>query len=463
MGRIWLDSDLGEGSTFHFVIPFEYGKDQKVSLEQLPDLAGLRALLVDDNETNLHILQETLEGWGMTVNTATSAASAIRQLTEISAQSVPLPLLISDVHMPEMDGFQLVELLRDHESFSDIAIILLTSGGRVGDVARSKKLGVSSYLIKPAKQSELLSAILMSGRDLETIQKEPDPASANGELSLPRMKILLAEDGIANQKVAVGLLATWDHDVTVAVNGIEAVRLWQSGEFDLILMDIQMPLMNGIEATRQIRELEVGTGRHTPIIAMTAHAMKGDRARCLESGMDDYLSKPVRKPELHRALSVVAGQGINKTSTEKPMSQETNPAEGNGKAKNDDDQLVIDWEAAMANVADDRELFVAVKDSALEEIPALLPKLVDVIETGDAAEAQRLAHTIKGAARVIAANKTMVVSERIEHAARRGDLDEARGSLQELREVIEELVETLNRSETPEPRAESLALPSESR
>jgi CheY-like chemotaxis protein/HPt (histidine-containing phosphotransfer) domain-containing protein len=260
------------------------------------------------------------------------------------------------------------------------------------------------------------------------------------------MKILLAEDGLTNQKFAVGLLGTWGHEVTVASNGEEAIERWQSERFDAILMDIQMPLLNGLDATQRIRELEVGKGQHTPIIAMTAHAMKGDRIRCLEAGMDDYVSKPVRKRDLYRALSVFAHEGISRATITTHVPE---PTAGNHKAEPEREVPIIDWKLALANVANDKELFIAVRDSALDEIPGLMPALSDAIDRGAASEAQRLAHTIKGAARVIAASKTMAVAERIEYAARRGDLGAARESMGELAEVIEELIETLNRSETP--------------
>jgi PAS domain S-box-containing protein len=461
-GRVWLQSEVNRGSTFHFVVPLDYGRDQSIALEQIPDLSGMRALLVDDNETNLLILQEILEGWGMTVTTVRNASLALEKLTALASQHAPLPLLISDVHMPTLDGFGLVKRIRQNHDLRDLRIILLTSGGRHGDIARSKELGVSSYLIKPAKQSELLAAILTSGKIVqsETAVSDPPPPA----LTLPRMRILLAEDGIANQKVAIGLLSCWDHAVTVAADGEQAIRLWQSQPFDVVLMDIQMPIVNGLDATRRIRELELGTGRHTPIVAMTAHAMKGDRARCLEAGMDDYLSKPVRKGELHQALQAFAPLATDANRCDRPHSvspptqHAIAPVRTNGVPVNDGpgkngavgaDVPVIDWRTALANVCDDRDLFIAVKDSALEEIPSLWPTLRDRIAAGDSVESQRLAHTIKGAARVIAASRTMLVAERIEKSAARGDLPAAAAMLDELHAVIDELVLTLQRTEVP--------------
>ncbi len=454
-GRIWLESELGKGSAFHFCIPVQYARVEVSALEQLPDLTGMNALVVDDNETNLLILQETLQAWGIAVTIARSGAAALSQLRTFASQEKPLPLLISDVHMPQLDGFGLVQTIRSDPSLAKITIILLTSGGRHGDIARSKELGVSAYLIKPAKQSELLTAILTSSgpEQRQTVSNKSDP------LTLPKMKVLLAEDGIANQKVALGLLATWNHDVTVAVNGEEAVQRYREKVYDVVLMDIQMPKMNGFEATKRIRELEAANGRRTPIIAMTAHALKGDRARCLEAGMDEYLSKPVRRGELHRVLNAFTGKmnsGVpmseNQDDRQEATGQPATGGAGGSSAQSADvaSLPVIEWEEALANAADDRDLFAAVRDSALEEIPSLMPKLSAAIDEKDAATSQRLAHTIKGAARVIAAVKTMTVAERVEHAAKREDLDAAKQSMPELQVVIDELIETLTTTEMPE-------------
>ena len=458
-GRIWLESKVDQGSTFHFTVPMEYGSDRSMSLEQLPALRGLTALLVDDNATNRRILQETLEGWGMVVQTANDAPSAWDQLEAIVESEQPLPLLISDVHMPKTDGFGLVEQIRADARLAETPVILLTSGSRHGDISRSKELGIRSYLIKPVKQSEILAAIVTAGQTETDSSKVAERLVEDDaeEETLPRMKILLAEDGIANQKVALGLLSTWDHDVRLAVNGQEAVEMWSAERFDAILMDIQMPVLNGLEATRKIREAEVGTGHHTPIIAMTAHAMKGDRARCLESGMDDYLSKPVRRREFYLALRNAANSmpadaspGVVGKQIDGPNGPHT-VVQKSGTEESYDEKMadeipIIDWQTAMANVAHDKELFHAVKESALEEIPGLLPRLVAALDNGERADAQRYAHTIKGAARVIAANKTMFVAERIEQAVADGDLATAKGSMDELRTVIEELVEALNQT-----------------
>ena len=301
-GRAWVESTPGQGSTFHFTAKF--GRCSRATAsDELPDLSGLPVLVVDDNETNRRILKKMLESWGMSVRAAAGAGQAIAGLQQMLEQDHALPLLISDVNMPEMDGFQLVERLRSMESLRDTVIIMLTSGGRQGDIARCKELGVTAHLMKPVKQSELLNAILVALGPRTQAQRIEQEATTVGEVSLPSLKILLVEDGIANQKLAVGLLKKWGHQVAIANNGEEAIRQWETEPFDAILMDVQMPLMDGLEATRRIRELEHDAGRRIPIVAMTARAMKGDRERCLAAGMDDYISKPVRKADLYRALS----------------------------------------------------------------------------------------------------------------------------------------------------------------
>jgi PAS domain S-box-containing protein len=299
-GNIRVESIPGKGSTFHFTGFFEKGTEREEP-DEFPDLSGIPVLVVDDNATNRRILNEMLKGWGMLVEAVAGGHQAIEALQNTVNSGQPLPLLISDVNMPGLDGFQMTEKLRAITALQQTVVIMLTSGGRAGDVQRCKTLNVQSHLIKPVKQSELLDAIVdavgrQSSRPITSSGSDVKPEP------LPPLKILLAEDGKANQTLAVGLLSKWGHSVEIAENGAIAVSLWQTGSFDVILMDVQMPVLDGLQATQRIRELERDSGTHIPIIAMTARAMKGDRERCLEVGMDDYVSKPVRRPELERAL-----------------------------------------------------------------------------------------------------------------------------------------------------------------
>ncbi len=464
-GRVWLESAPGEGSVFHFTIQFEPGAPAKAPTSPVSDLKGRDVLVVDDNQTNRDILRETLAGWGMNVDSADDAAAALDRLQEFSRRDDPLPLLISDVNMPKMDGFQLASELRRDEGLRDIAIILLTSGGRTGDTKRGRDLGIVAQLMKPVKQSELLSAILMTGSTAKPREGRIKDTSVD---SPPQpLNILLAEDGVANQKVAVGLLSALGHQVKIAVNGEEAVRCWQQGSFDLVLMDVQMPILSGLAATRRIRELEVGSQSHTPIIAMTAHAMKGDRKKCYEAGMDDYLAKPVSKSKLQQVLaafqsavgqpsqepnSAPGGDGLSRNG---PSGDGESGDGESGNGESSIEQLVsavqhpvVDWEAGLENASGDRDLYRAVREAACEEIPWLLPQLEKAIRDQNEAESRRLAHTIKGAARVIAAVRTETLAAAMEEAANQGDLEHALREFPRLSECVAELVSELRAGES---------------
>ncbi|MFK8115408.1 MAG: ATP-binding protein, partial [Rubripirellula sp.] len=268
----------------------------------------------------------------------------------------------------------------------------------------------------------------------------------DSEAPMTPMNLLLVEDGIANRKVALGLLGRWKHRVDVAEDGEMAIEMACVQAYDAIFMDIQMPKVDGLEATRRIRRMEDGSSRYTPIIAMTAHALKGDRERCMEAGMDEYLSKPVRRDELHRVLMHAAELNSKDATENRAMSNERElpPTPNETSPPADTNELkVIDLEEAIENVGGDESLFATVRDSALDEIPGLMPGLRKAIEDQQASEGQRLAHTIKGAARVIAAHRTISVAEMVEFALRDGEFDNAQGMIENLQAVIDELIATL--------------------
>jgi two-component system sensor histidine kinase/response regulator len=313
-GRIWLESRVGKGSTFHFTARF--GVAKKAAVRPPPKdpgpLENLRVLVVDDNATNRQILERTLSYWRMRPTAVSSAAAALNLLHDAKAAGAPYRLMVADCHMPDMDGFMLVEQIQGSLDLSDLATVMLTSGGQRGDGARCKKLGIAAYLIKPVLQADLLDALLrvLGSRD------DDAPAQVSTRhtprQSRPPLRILLAEDNPVNQKLASRLLENEGHQVVVASDGAQALDTWEKQSFDLVLMDAQMPVMDGFEATAAIRRLEQNTLAHIPIIAMTAHAMVGDRQRCLEAGMDEYIAKPVHVHELLETIETVlahAGQG----------------------------------------------------------------------------------------------------------------------------------------------------------
>jgi signal transduction histidine kinase/CheY-like chemotaxis protein len=305
-GQLTVKSDLGSGSTFSFTSRFGVldGAARPNRFADVSTLQGLRVLVVDDNATNRQILEVTLRNWGLTPVAVSRAAAALRELTAAQRAGSPFPLVISDVHMPEMDGFDFAAAVRADHAHEGTRIVLLSSGGYHDDSVRCRDLSIGAYLTKPVKQSELLDSILeVMGVAESTPQPVPEPAGAVAAGTTRPLRVLLAEDSPANQKLAVGLLERRGHQVTLAVNGQETVDAYQSEEFDVVLMDIEMPDMDGYQATEAIRAWERERNRHTPIIAMTAHAMAGDRERCLDAGMDDYIAKPIRMNELYAMLA----------------------------------------------------------------------------------------------------------------------------------------------------------------
>ena len=307
-GNIWLESEPGRGSRFHFTVNVLSSElPRQVGHAAPPEiLQGVRTLIVDDNRTNRRILEGMLGRWEMTSHSVEGAEEALKELDRVNHSDDAYGLILMDMHMPDVDGFTLIEKIRERYKNAAPTIMMLTSAGHRGDGERCKALGVSAYLLKPVRQSELREAIakVLGARE----HNRPIPLVTRYSLYDARdpsatMQILVAEDNIVNQRLAVRLLEKRGHRVTVAETGREAVEELKKRAFDLVLMDVQMPEVDGFEATTQIREREKTTGAHQRIIALTAHAMKGDRERCLAAGMDGYLTKPIRPKELDEILA----------------------------------------------------------------------------------------------------------------------------------------------------------------
>jgi len=303
-GRIGVESEMGRGSTFYFTANFGLSDAKPVPSRYAGSdvLKDVRVLVVDDNETNRLILAQILDNWGMDASVLPDARTALDELSDAYRSGSPYSLILSDVHMPIVDGFEFVQAVRESVEFGTTRIVMLSSGGSPDDVSRCKSLEVAAYLTKPVKQSELLDTIAVAMDVGETPALEVEPIPQPAQESVRSLRVLLAEDSEVNQRLAVGLMKRWGHLVTVANNGKEAVAACESGDFDLVLMDVEMPEMDGLQATEAIRERESGTSEHIPIVAMTAHAMPGDREKCLEAGMDGYVAKPVRKQHLYDVI-----------------------------------------------------------------------------------------------------------------------------------------------------------------
>jgi signal transduction histidine kinase/CheY-like chemotaxis protein/ligand-binding sensor domain-containing protein len=307
-GRVWLESEPGRGSRFHFTARMRLAQGTNIAAPA--GLAGLQALVVDSNPTNRRILQETLRHWGMKTRLAASGPEALSVLQAEPAFGHACVLLLIDVKMPVMDGFTLVERIRQQANLQHAAVIMLTAAGRRGDAARCGELGIAACLVKPIVQSELLAAMLQVLGGVPRPPEQPRVAAPpTPPASQPSLRVLVAEDNAVNQKLASRLIEKKGHHVTVVGDGRAALEALERATFDLVLMDVQMPVMDGFEATAAIRKQEERAGHHhhLPIIAMTAHAMKGDRERCLAAGMDGYVSKPVQGRELFAEIEAQVG------------------------------------------------------------------------------------------------------------------------------------------------------------
>jgi len=307
-GKIWVESEPGKGSHFHFTICLEIDHQALApSTEEVP-LAGIPVLVVDDNFTNRRILKEMFWMWQMKPTEAASAQEALTHLRRASERGHPFALVVADVQMPEMDGFDLAGRIKDTPNLADVVILMLTSGEKRGDIERCRGMGVSAYLMKPVRRAELRDAITKAMRARSLGGNENEQALPVSQVALRvaseslRSRILLAEDNVVNQRLAARILEKAGHSVLIVSNGREAIAALQCETIDLVLMDVQMPEMDGFEAARAIRKDEAGRKKHIPIIAMTAHAMTGDRGRCIAAGMDGYITKPIRA---HDLLSLV--------------------------------------------------------------------------------------------------------------------------------------------------------------
>ena len=311
-GRIWLESEEGRGSRFHFTVSLRTSHMESHSRASRAPLGlrGVRVLVVDDNRTNRRILESLFTRWEMIPEAVDSGEAALAQLSAARDSAHSCTLIVTDMHMPEMDGFELVEKIRQDPGLSDATVIMLTSGVRPGDQERRRALGISTLLSKPIRQAELRDAIMGALGDGSgpPVAAAPAIRPATATVSEPStavgsLSILVVEDNAVNQLVARRLLEKRGHRVAVAANGREGVEAWKQGRFDLVFMDVQMPEMDGMEATARIRAEEKRTGGHQVVVGLTAHSMKGDRERCIEGGMDDYLTKPIINPELDAVLN----------------------------------------------------------------------------------------------------------------------------------------------------------------
>jgi PAS domain S-box-containing protein len=437
-GRIWLESQLGVGTTFHFTARLDVQDPATIPVAaELHQLQGLPVLVVDDNATNRRILEEMLSHWGLKPTTVDSPYKAMKILEQARADGHAFKLLLSDVNMPGLDGYDFVQWVRKQPDLQSLVAMLLTSARTSGDAARAREINVAALLTKPIKQSTLLDAIgEVMGAQRASLA--PPPAEDEPTAASAPMKILLAEDHPPNQQLAVRLLERHGHSVVVANNGLEVLAALEKESFDLVLMDIQMPEMDGFTATEEIRRRESQTGAHLPIVAMTAHAMKGDAERCLAAGMDDYVAKPIRRKTLYQALQRVAD--LARIAPEPAVDREVGSDATDSEAAE-----VLDEVELLEEYEGDEDLLADMVTSYFELTPSLLQDLRTAIDAGDSATVASVAHTLKGGCGNFFAKAAFEAALQLENMGKAGDLSGAEQRWRALQKHLERLKQALER------------------
>jgi len=466
-GKLTVESEAGKGSSFSFTIPVERRADILVPRRsgEIVDLQGMRVLVVDDHAVNRRILKEMLGHWGMRAELAEDGRSAIDAMTSAAARGAPFALVLLDYQMPDMDGFAVADAIMKHAQFAGATIMMLSSVGQRGDAARCREMGIASYLTKPIRQTVLLDAIqaALAGRVRPSARRDAAgaPAASNGR----SLSLLVAEDNPVNRALVIQLLKKRGHSVVVAENGVEAVAASEKQRFDAVFMDIQMPEMDGLEATAAIRKRETETsGVRLPIIALTAHAMKGDRERCLAAGMDGYLTKPIRPADLDAALTEVGGRrgevgggsgevgggsgevGGGSGETGANGSAATAATSHNGAHRLPPvGAPVFDPTEVLERVGGDRDLLAAMVQAFRGSLPRMVSELRRGVESGDSKTLARAAHMLKGSVGNFGDPPTYEIACALEGMARDDSVDDARAWLLQLEKELRRLdVELVN-------------------
>ncbi len=429
-GRLWVESEPGQGSTFHFTAHFGLAKvpAEPHALRPTICLRDMPVLVVDDNATNRRILEAMLTHWMMQPSLAEGGVAGLATMERAKEAGRPFPLVLIDAQMPDMDGFALAERIRQDPGLAAATIMMLTSAGQRGDAARCRELGIAVYLIKPIRQSELLEAILLAlGRPSPRGERPTVLTRHSLREARRKLRVLVAEDNAVNQELAVRLLEKQGHTVAVAANGRQALEALEKAApcgFDVVLMDVQMPEMDGFEATAAIRQKEKATGQHLPIVAMTAHALKGDRERCLAAGMDDYVAKPIQAKEL---LAAVVGAVLPAVEKRESLPAEPRP------------EQILDRLTALARVDGDANLLGELAGLFLADSARLLSAVEEAVARGDARALEHAAHALKSSVGNFAVHAAFQAAARLEMLGRQGDLTQAQEAYAALQQEIERL------------------------
>jgi signal transduction histidine kinase/DNA-binding response OmpR family regulator len=405
-GRLWIDSEVGWGSTFHFTAYFglQRGSMMAQNPASLVDVRDLSVLVVDDNETNRRILHEILIHWQMRPKEVDGGRAALAVLEQARGSGMRFPLVLLDAQMPEMDGFTLASRIKQDPTLAGATILMLSSADLPEATARCRELGIAIYLTKPITQSDLWDAIMTALRiPLQDGTPAPTAIQDVAHTHQRLLHILLAEDNAVNQTLVVRMLEKRGHAVQVVNTGQEALAALAQQSFDLVLMDVQMPEMDGLEATALIRAQEQATGTHMPIIALTAHAMEGDQEKCFAAGMDAYVSKPMKADDLYATIDRLLLSAVD----------EHVPA----------DEAPIDLAAALDTVEGDKTLWADLMTVFLEDYPAQVAALHEAIDRGDAHQIERLSHSLKGSLAAVGATTARTLADELETRGHAGQLE----------------------------------------
>ena len=452
-GEIGVESEKDHGSTFWFTVSLaKPAETQKLAAQLDGDLSGLKVLVVDDNVTNRFVLTEYLKSWDCNPIEAYSGNEALVLLKESIASNTLYDLILTDVQMPEMNGFELVETIVSIQPLKQIPIIVLTSMGRIEDGERCRALGIGGYLTKPIKRDDLRQAVIrVLGIACAQVSLEAAPLVTRQSIAedVREYRILLTEDYPTNQMVALKHLHGAGYQADLAENGRQAVEAFTKQHYDLILMDVQMPVMDGYEATRSIRSLETQDAKihgrtdtaqqlvRVPIIAMTAHTLKGDKEKCFKAGMDDYIAKPLRR----QLLLDMTAKWVKQNSNNAASIQKGSPADEqmSSAGGTDADDAPIDFKRAVKEFDDDRVFFIQVLKEFLQYAPRQIANMRKALTDRNAEEIMREAHTIKGGAANLTAERLAKVASELEKIGRSGILTEAGGVFNQLEQELQAL------------------------